>query len=307
MSLDVTLEEELFRVYKRLPYVSEKEFTKKYPEKLGGKRKFDREKSAVQKIGGTIAEHIDGKRCVYEITSGLREMGYEVTPDIVFKILEEFRELGAIRVQMLKTPETVMKEKVYTTTPKLEVTREEVPEGAKVPEAKPKPEPKKAEVAKPEVEEPEVEAVEKELADMLADLETAPSETRLTKASEKGGPVLEALLNMNDDIEIAAVCTNDGYSVSFASRKEIKIDELKVAASSAVIGSVSEKNLGYLDKGEPEEIIVYSEEGLIYLLPISQEYLLTLTATKGAQVGTLIRDAVWASRRVKSELQHTEA
>lgn len=300
LSLDVAIEEELFRIYKKLPYVSQEELLQQYPKKLGKKKKFREKRETVKKVADLVAKMVDGKRCVYEITRELRDKGYELTPDIVFRILEEYREMGGIRVQMLKPPGQVLEEKVHTTKPKLEVAKEEIPETAKVAEAKPskpsKP-PKPAEMKKTEAQE-----VEEGIADMLESLEETPGKTKLSKASEKGRPVLEALLNMNEDIEIATVCSSDGYSVSFASREMVKLDEIRVAASSAVIKSVSDKNLEYMKKGSVDQIILYTKKGFIFLLPISEEYLFTVTASKEAQVATIIRDAKWATKRIKSEI-----
>lgn len=303
MSLDVAIEEELFRIYKRLPYVSREEFLQDYPKKLEQKKKFKEKRQIVKKVASLVAKMVDGKRCVYELTRALRDKGHKLTPDIVYRILEEYREMGGIRVQMLKPPGQVLEEKVHTTQPQLEVTKEEVPEAAKVPEAKPSKPAKPTKPAEPaKMKKTEAQEVEEGIADMLESLEEAPDKTKLSKASEKGRPVLEALLNMNEEIEIATVCSSDGYSVSFASRERVKLDELRVAASSAVIKSVSDKNLGYMKKGPVEQIILYTNKGLIFLLPISEEYLFTVTASKDAQVATIIRDAKWASKRIKSEI-----
>lgn len=295
MSLDdVAIEEELFRVYKRLPYVSEDEFLNEYPKRLGGKKRFKEVKDTIEKIGELTAELVNGRRCVYEITRELRDRDYQVTPDVIFRVLEAYREMGGIRVQMLLPPEEVLEEEIHTTQPQVEVTKEEVPEVAEIPEA--------AEVPS-KAEATEAEAVEEGLAEMLESIEKAPSKTKLSKASEQGAPVLEALLNMNSEIEVASIVTPDGYSVSFASREEIRLDELRVAASSAVIQSVSSKNLGYMQKGEVEQIVLYTENGLIFLLPIGTEWILTVTASEEAQLGTIIRDAKWAGKRARSELK----
>lgn len=294
--LDVALQEELFRVYKRLPYISKEDFLTDYPKKLAEKKKFEEIKDTALEIGKLIAEKVNGKKCVYEMTKELRSQDFSVTPDTIYKILEEFRKMGGIRVQMLKPPEAVLEQKVHTTKPQFEPQEAEVPEAAERPSQLPETPSKTAEQA-------EISEVEEGLEEMLKQIEKGPSETKLTEASRRGAPVLKALLDMNSEIEVAAIVTPDGYSVSFASKEEVKLDELSVAASSAVIQSVSDKNLGYLQKGATEQIMLYTEKGVIFILPIETDYLLTLTASQEAQVGTIIRDATWARKRAKSELR----
>lgn len=99
------------------------------------------------------------------------------------------------------------------------------------------------------------------------------------------------------EIEASAVVSVDGLAMASSLPRDIEED--RVSAMSAAMVSLGERISGELRRGKVEQVYIRGEGGLVILMSIGEEAVLTTLAREGARLGLILLDM----RRTTDDLQ----
>ncbi len=113
--------------------------------------------------------------------------------------------------------------------------------------------------------------------------------------------LLENLRNMDPDIEGLVVASKEGLVISSALGGNL--DEDKIAAFSASMSDASARTFKEFGKPEPTEILVKSEEGLLFIFSIENNAFLIAITRPTQKIGLLFIDLRKVAQEVRKILE----
>lgn len=108
---------------------------------------------------------------------------------------------------------------------------------------------------------------------------------------------LRELQATTPEIEASAVVSVDGLAMASSLPREIEED--RVSAMSAAMVSLGERIANELRRGAVEQVYIRGEAGLVILMSIGEEAVLTTLAREGARLGLILLDM----RRTADDLE----
>lgn len=108
---------------------------------------------------------------------------------------------------------------------------------------------------------------------------------------------LRELQATTPEIEASAVVSVDGLAMASSLPREIEED--RVSAMSAAMLSLGERIATELRRGEIDQVYIRGEAGLVILMSIGEEAVLTTLAREGARLGLILLDM----RRTADDLE----
>ena len=108
---------------------------------------------------------------------------------------------------------------------------------------------------------------------------------------------LRELQATTPEIEASAVVSVDGLAMASSLPREIEED--RVSAMSAAMLSLGERIATELRRGELDQVYIRGEAGLVILMSIGEEAVLTTLAREGARLGLILLDM----RRTADDLE----
>jgi predicted regulator of Ras-like GTPase activity (Roadblock/LC7/MglB family) len=108
---------------------------------------------------------------------------------------------------------------------------------------------------------------------------------------------LRELQATTPEIEASAVVSVDGLAMASSLPREIEED--RVSAMSAAMLSLGERIATELRRGEVDQVYIRGEAGLVILMSIGEEAVLTTLAREGARLGLILLDM----RRTADDLE----
>lgn len=108
---------------------------------------------------------------------------------------------------------------------------------------------------------------------------------------------LRELQATTPEIEASAVVSVDGLAMASSLPREIEED--RVSAMSAAMVSLGERIATELRRGELDQVYIRGEAGLVILMSIGEEAVLTTLAREGARLGLILLDM----RRTADDLE----
>ncbi len=99
------------------------------------------------------------------------------------------------------------------------------------------------------------------------------------------------------EIEASAVVSVDGLAM--ASSLPANIEEDRVSAMSAAMLSLGERIASELGRGELDQVYIRGEDGLVILMSVGEEAVLTTLVREGARLGLILLDM----RRTADDLE----
>jgi predicted regulator of Ras-like GTPase activity (Roadblock/LC7/MglB family) len=99
------------------------------------------------------------------------------------------------------------------------------------------------------------------------------------------------------EIEASAVVSVDGLAM--ASSLPANIEEDRVSAMSAAMLSLGERIASELGRGELDQVYIRGEDGLVVLMSVGEEAVLTTLVREGARLGLILLDM----RRTADDLE----
>ncbi len=279
-------DENLLRIYETSRWISPEEISKKFIKPVSKRVKL--KKDILEALLGTL----DGKKSVWEISVMLRDKQFNVSPLDVYNALEAFRSVGVVRVIGLRPLEVIPHAEIYRKVPIAETIH--VPEAYEMEAVISKEEKIKGLPEAPptiEIQETPPKVVAPPIPEMKIPVE------KLTQGVEK---IFKRFFAINDSAETALIATHEGIAVAFFSREASEIKEGSLAAASAVILNVAKRSGQFFERGTIDEIIIKAKSGYIIIVPVTPEFVLSVSTTDGARLGMVVRDVKWVSSQIRN-------
>ncbi|MDZ4767521.1 MAG: roadblock/LC7 domain-containing protein [Chloroflexota bacterium] len=108
---------------------------------------------------------------------------------------------------------------------------------------------------------------------------------------------LRELQATTPEIEASAIVSVDGLAMASSLPREIEED--RVSAMSAAMVSLGERIANELRRGSLDQVYIKGESGLVILMSIGEEAVLTTLAREGARLGLILLDM----RRTADDLE----
>lgn len=117
---------------------------------------------------------------------------------------------------------------------------------------------------------------------------------------EKIQEILKDLESELPEIEASAVVSAEGFPMASALPKDI--DELRVAAITAVMLNMGERATMEFSKGTLQQVIVKGSDGLLISMAAGSDAVLTVSATHDARLGMLLLYSERTAQKIRNLL-----